>query len=285
MSDPWIAIEDFNCVLNKEERFGAAMRDAEMEDFRRCVTKCGMEDIKSSGYFFTWNNKQQELDRVYCKLDRVMGNAGWMDLFPTAEAYFMHEGLFDRSPISVRVYPEVNQGKCPFRYFNIWSKNPRFLEIVSESWNTEVTGSTMFRVVRRMKSVKEALKKLNREGFSNIHVAKSLARERLNQVQKRVHNGEREAIDAEIQAAVDYRRSNKKRKIKSNVYGIRAIDGTWADSPNGVKEAFLNYYKGLLGTAGEVKGQIYEDVIGQGPVLTDEQQRELLEPFTGKMRN
>lgn len=103
------------------------------------------------------------MDRVFCKLDRVMGNSKWIEMFPTAEAYFMPEGLFDHSPMLVTVYPEISRGKLPFKYFTIWSKAPGFLERVQECWQTQVEGTKMFQVVRRLKLVKEELKKLNRE--------------------------------------------------------------------------------------------------------------------------
>lgn len=53
MKMPWIVMGDFSCILNREERIGAAVRDAEMEDFRRCVVRCNLEDIKSTGSYYT----------------------------------------------------------------------------------------------------------------------------------------------------------------------------------------------------------------------------------------
>lgn len=49
---PWAILGDFNCVLNME-RIGAVVREAEMLPFRMCVTKCGVEDMKSTGCFYT----------------------------------------------------------------------------------------------------------------------------------------------------------------------------------------------------------------------------------------
>lgn len=53
----WIVARGFNCVLNKNERIGDVVRDYEMDPYRRCVARCGLEDIKSVGCFYTWNNK------------------------------------------------------------------------------------------------------------------------------------------------------------------------------------------------------------------------------------
>lgn len=78
-----------------------------MVSFRRCVTHCGLDDIKANGCFYTWNNKQQGSDRVFSKLDRVMGNEKWRDKFNTAQAMFMNEGIFDHTPALVRVHEGV----------------------------------------------------------------------------------------------------------------------------------------------------------------------------------
>lgn len=42
---------DFNCFLNREERVRSKVRDAEMEDFKRYVTRTALQDIKSIGYY------------------------------------------------------------------------------------------------------------------------------------------------------------------------------------------------------------------------------------------
>lgn len=72
--DPWILCGDFNCIMNNEERIGSQVREIEMRDMRECMTFYTMEDVKSSGNFFTWNNKQQGMARVFSKLDRVLAN-------------------------------------------------------------------------------------------------------------------------------------------------------------------------------------------------------------------
>lgn len=56
---------DFNCVLNMDKRLEAPVRNSEVLEFRRCVNSFQMEDMKASGRFFTWNNKQSDEDRVF----------------------------------------------------------------------------------------------------------------------------------------------------------------------------------------------------------------------------
>lgn len=74
LNEAWVWMGDFNNVLNMDERVGAPVRATEIMDFRRYVEQCSMEDMKATGCFYTWNNKQEAEGRVYSKLDRVMCN-------------------------------------------------------------------------------------------------------------------------------------------------------------------------------------------------------------------
>ncbi|XP_057248206.1 uncharacterized protein LOC130590191 [Beta vulgaris subsp. vulgaris] len=167
---PW-CLGDFNCMMNREERMGGNSREADLLPLRECVDKCGLSDLKSTGAFYTWNNKQEGEARVFSKLDRALCNEKWLEVFPTSEAWFMPEGLFDHSPIMVRVHKEIMQGNKPFMYYKMWSNAPDFQRRVREAWSLQVTGTTMFSVAQKLKNVKKEMKKLNKEGFDSIQIA------------------------------------------------------------------------------------------------------------------
>ena len=50
-SDPCMIFGDLYYVMNVDERVGSLVRQIEMEDIRRCMGDCALEDIKSSGNF------------------------------------------------------------------------------------------------------------------------------------------------------------------------------------------------------------------------------------------
>lgn len=168
---PWVMMGDFNCIMKPEERIGVAVRPQEIVDIQDCMLRCGMTDLNSTRCLFTWNNKQKEDTRVFCKLDRVMVNEAWEEAFPSANAHFMPEIYFDHCPMVVQVYPQLQTGRYPFKYYTIWSSASNFQEIVRACWDTRIEGSLMFRVVSKLKLVKKALKKLNAEGFNDMHAA------------------------------------------------------------------------------------------------------------------
>lgn len=75
-SGPWVALGEFNFVLRCDERIGSMVRDAEVTPFRDSM-ECGLVDMKYTGRFYTWNNKQKDEDRVMSKLDRVVVIGEW----------------------------------------------------------------------------------------------------------------------------------------------------------------------------------------------------------------
>ena len=54
---PWLILSDFNCIANFNERIGKAMRLSEVEPLRSYIANCDIHYMKSTGHFYTWNNK------------------------------------------------------------------------------------------------------------------------------------------------------------------------------------------------------------------------------------
>ena len=67
MFKPWLVVGDFNDILAMEERIGRRRNRRLNDSFLECVNSCELEDMKSSGCYYTWNNKQQGEARVCSK--------------------------------------------------------------------------------------------------------------------------------------------------------------------------------------------------------------------------
>ncbi|XP_060969781.1 uncharacterized protein LOC133037004 [Cannabis sativa] len=166
--DPWVVMGDFNDVLEQEERIGSRVKTLTSHSFKDCVSQCQLEDIKSSGKFFTWCNNQQEDDRIYSKLDRVMANCKWMETYPGAEAIFLNEGAFDHSSALVIFHHLAVNGRKPFSYFKMWISHPEYSSRLQHIWQQKVSGTKMYQVVAKLKALKPAFKKINQEGYNDL---------------------------------------------------------------------------------------------------------------------
>ncbi|XP_062112055.1 uncharacterized protein LOC133823373 [Humulus lupulus] len=187
--DPEIELlqrRDFNEILSLQDRIGKKITTKISSKFLDCLTSCHLEDLKFSGCFYTWNNKQRAEEKVYSKIDRALVNPQWIDHFPNSEVVFLPEGIFDHSPILVHVTLEMQLEKKPFRYFRMWKEAPGYEGKIQTSWNLPVAGTPMFQVVSKLKRLKQVLVSINREGFSDIHQTEFKAGLLLKELQEKL---------------------------------------------------------------------------------------------------
>ncbi|XP_010681482.2 uncharacterized protein LOC104896429 [Beta vulgaris subsp. vulgaris] len=187
INGPWLVGGDFNCVLHMDERIGVHVSSWDIEPIRSCLDECGLYDMKCSGNSFTWNNKQEGNDRVFAKLDRVLINDQWEEVYHNVGAAFLNEGEFDHSPAIVSGNESHGQYKKPFKYFTMWKQSPQFEELVKKCWQERVMGNRMYVVTQKFKSVKNELKRLNKSGFLEIQADVIKAAADLEDIQRRMH--------------------------------------------------------------------------------------------------
>ncbi|KAM6542833.1 hypothetical protein CsatB_007280 [Cannabis sativa] len=271
----WFLMGDFNDILSKEERIGHKVKYYLDIAFANCVEQCRLEDVKATGNFFTWSNKQQAKDRICSKIDRVMANQAWLDQYQKAEANFLSEGTFDHSPCVLSLYPRRVEGRRPFRYFKMWSNYLNFSNKVQEVWNNRVYGTKMYQVISKLKALKPVVKEINKVGFSDMHTAVQRAQGDLENVQQQLQQGplDIEMLDRElaartklIQVQQDYstflqqkakvtciqngdlntaifHASIKERARHNHIFSIENQLGSRIIDPNLISTTFVDYYK------------------------------------------
>ncbi|XP_074291998.1 uncharacterized protein LOC141618828 [Silene latifolia] len=201
-NDPWALAGDFNTVLSPTERLGGQTRDNDMDDFLDCVTACGMIDIQATGAFFTWTNEQDAEHRKYSRLDRFLVNSAWLTEYPDMVGHFHPEGLFDHNPCVVSNRNLGVTRNKSFKYFNMWGQASTFISRVNEVWDKNINGTKMFCIVKKLKGLKDVLKELNKECYSDIELKTGEAEAVLAAIQTRridpmnpsVINQEKEAM-------------------------------------------------------------------------------------------
>ncbi|XP_074304625.1 uncharacterized protein LOC141639376 [Silene latifolia] len=310
-NDPWLWLGDFNTVLSLVERLGGNTSDAEMEHFQDCVSICEMEDIPATGALFTWSNKQGPCDRVYSRLDRVMGNQKWMDNFGTSLAHFHPEGLFDHCPCTIMDNNTELDGKKSFKYFNMWGSAPTFKDSVAMSWTNGCRGAKMFVVVKKLKALKYVLKSLNRECFSDIENNTNIASLALETIQKAliITHSDLDLLQQEVDLSHDlkeliaardsfllqkakiqwslegdlntsyFHHIIKKRMMLNKVFQIEDKDGIVCTEGSSIQAAFLDYYIDLLGSH-TATDEVNVNVVRRGACCSEEYWNILAQPVT-----
>ncbi|XP_074313872.1 uncharacterized protein LOC141649072 [Silene latifolia] len=294
------------------ERVGGNVPSSEMKPFRDCVADCGILDIAATGALYTWNNKQQPEERIYSRLDMVLVNKDWCDHLQDLYAHFLPEGMYVHTPCIVSSNKQVQVKRC-FKYFNIWGGSKDFISTLRSTWQSKVVGTPMFKLVKKLKMLKPALRQLNREKFSDIEHAADVKQKQIedlqgqlgrdpSDMQKRAAESEATAQLKELAAARDsflaqkakhkwvqdgdsnsafFHGLLKQRKHGNKVFRIEDTHGRAWDTPDQIQDAFLDYYKGLLGSSQAI-GKIHRRIIEQGPKCSPEDCVALMRPISGK---
>ncbi|KAF6159335.1 hypothetical protein GIB67_032106 [Kingdonia uniflora] len=97
---PWIMVGDFNIVLRAgEKKGGRGLRWRAVEEFQDFVQNSCLLEANSSGSEYTWCNGKMGNNRILCKLDRMLCNKTWSNLFPGWKYKVMARMNSDHSPL------------------------------------------------------------------------------------------------------------------------------------------------------------------------------------------
>lgn len=313
VSLPWLLLGDFNTTLFLDERIrGGVTVPADVGELSSFTEDMELMDMKATGQIFTWCNNQQNEDRMYCKLDRVLINRTCFNRFPLAEAIFLERSASDHSPSIVRFHDAVVRGRHIFRFCNYWISDSRFIDIVKQAWNIEIKGTPMYIIVQKLKRVKMQLKMLHRSDYARmsqrIEEKRNLLTELQRQVQsnplslelqqceKRAFKEYNQLLDAETSLLRQKSKAEwleqgdlntkyfharvKERLSRTRITSIQDSAGIIVTDANAISQVFLDYYKQLLDTKEQGLCSIDRAVFDRGPVVSEQQGIELCRPVS-----
>ncbi|XP_058192110.1 uncharacterized protein LOC131309505 [Rhododendron vialii] len=166
---PWFVLGDFNAIRYPNEKFGGNTSwPPHMNEFNHCLYTLELDDLRYTGCFFTWANKQDPSHFVTTKLDRILVNEQWMTTFSCSSAHFLTPGVSDHSPAMVNINPSPQKFKKPFKFFDFLGDHPQFLNVVQKVWQGVVIGNPMFCVCEKLRLLQPEFKQLNDREFSDI---------------------------------------------------------------------------------------------------------------------
>ncbi|KAJ6323972.1 hypothetical protein OIU76_011301 [Salix suchowensis] len=153
VDSPWLLLGDFNSILSQEDKHnGTPVSTYEISDFRECCSDLGIADLNSTGSHFTWTN-----NTIWSKIDRVMVNTHWYAMQHMAHVHFGTPRAFsDHSPSTVQLGLQAPLGKRNFKFFNMWTTHPQFLETISQNWSLDAYGTHMYILCKKLKQLKGA---------------------------------------------------------------------------------------------------------------------------------
>ncbi|XP_071732142.1 uncharacterized protein [Rutidosis leptorrhynchoides] len=213
---PWILMGDFNTTRNiSEHSAGGSHLTEDMKEFCNCINDIEVEDIRSSGFHFTWTKSlKNPLCGTLKKLDRIMCNEEFEATYPLAYGNFLPYLVSDHSPAVLHIPNGLVKKKRAFRFMNHIAHKDNFLSVVENGWKLQVEGYKMFQVVSKLKHLKKDLNKLNWEN-GNVFKKVDMMRKNLSSCQAAVDQHPHDPLIKKLatQASIDYELAKKDEVI------------------------------------------------------------------------
>ncbi|KAL9681181.1 hypothetical protein QQ045_012962 [Rhodiola kirilowii] len=310
----WLCIGDFNCVKDQREKLnGNRVKDGDTMDFRKFLENTKLHDLPASGYHYTWsNNSVNSADRIWCKLDRALGNEVWFKEMEDAQACFHPPGISNHCPVMVYWGHEKKITRS-FRYCNFWENLEDYEEAVRSSWNNGIKCTNMFLFQSKLKSMKQMLKQKFVGRTRGMDIRVNLAREALFDAQGKTENNPSDAglCEEERRPAAEFRKIKynqflfnkqrthaqwikegdvnnkffhsllKSRRARNKISHVSLRDGSMSTDSGIIKKEISEYFKDLLGQARQCS-RVDADAIAFGPMVSGDQCRLLVRGATDK---
>ncbi|XP_010531748.1 PREDICTED: uncharacterized protein LOC104807977, partial [Tarenaya hassleriana] len=263
---PWLVVGDFNQPLFPTERsdfLNNNIPSQGMEAMEEAISHAGLSDIESRGLLFTWFNNQSA-NPLAVKLDRAMGNAPWHIEFQEVYVEFKEPGMSDHAA-------------CQFFF-----PSP-IRQVIKNNWmGSSVPGTMQYRLCRSLKGLKQPLRQLNAEQFSNISLRTKQEHLKLKGIQHQLYSAPNEQlVEAEklqrkkwvelanaeeiffmqksrirwLQAGdrntTFFHKVAKARVAKNHIHYLIDQQGNRIDQPEEIKNHAVEYFQDLIGKPDE----------------------------------
>ncbi|KAJ9536540.1 hypothetical protein OSB04_un000292, partial [Centaurea solstitialis] len=298
---PWVIAGDFNCLLFPHDALGGiSKRNPDMTDFATCLEDIDTFDVRFQGIHHTWCQKPKEEAGLKRKLDRILANVEFTNLFEDATARFLPRGLSDHSPGILGFTGGQRERRFGFKFDNFLVHDPLFLVTVHRAWNVDIAGNFMFRVTSKLKALKAPLRRL-RSAYGNLSSRATSLKGELDVAQlaadfdpdnvdarenvKRIRADYQKACWVDISAARQrakvkwltegdantryFHKAVEEKRHAQHIHAICRADGTYVYDDE-VVNAFLDHFISIIGTEDPlVSPEMYLDMFTTRLVLGD----------------
>ncbi|XP_070029459.1 uncharacterized protein [Nicotiana sylvestris] len=244
---PWVVIGDFNCITDAVEKKGGLLHKAYKSiPFQNCMVDCCLTDAGYNGSTYTWCNGRSPKYRIWKRLDRALLNHEWLDIFPKTQVSHLSRVGSDHAPLLVTIEKQHGQKKRYFKFLNLWTEHPEFLEVVNNAWNKEVQGGPFWSFHLKMKNIVAALSMWSKDRIRDIFARTKELEQQVLICEERCLNfntiQDREKLKKKNTEMI--RHLKRRRKLLLNI--IQKGDGSWAIGEEEIPTQATEFYQNLF---------------------------------------
>ncbi|GLT96020.1 hypothetical protein SLE2022_136690 [Rubroshorea leprosula] len=274
---PWLCLGDFNEILRQSKKGGNPRPYKQMDAFAEALNYCAFKELGFKGPRFTFMRKIHG-DLIKERLDRVLMNSEWLDMFPGAFSHHLLALKSDHAPILVIADKRIGGCHNPstklFRFENYWIKEPECEDRIEEGWKVGRGNTNISRVLSKIALCGSLLTKWSQAKFGNIperikHLQQELLSIKNGSAQDN-SSGTMEALENELSdwqrkeevlwkqqfrvqwlkegdrnTAYFHNRASARRK-KNHIAALIDDNGTSISDRRGVEEICVRYFKDLF---------------------------------------
>ncbi|KAJ1417307.1 Zinc knuckle CX2CX4HX4C [Sesbania bispinosa] len=163
---PWCLMGDFNELLSQSEKEGLHPPNTKgMELFNKFVSDSGLMDLHLKGCKFTWLSNQRNGFVTRERLDRILVNWPWRDVYQNAMAIALPPVSSNHSPIIMWTNPKMSKGR-QFKFEAMWEENVECKGVIRNGWTEiEATSTPAEKFLNKAKNCKTALSHWHQRTF------------------------------------------------------------------------------------------------------------------------
>ncbi|XP_057774892.1 uncharacterized protein LOC130993874 [Salvia miltiorrhiza] len=165
-----VFIGDFNAVKGSNERISSRSPSrSSCLDFCAFIDDSQFIESPTEGIRFTWSGRRFLPCHVESILDRAFFSKGFVDLCDSIVTTALPRLTSDHSPLVLQCRHVTPSGIRHFRFLNMWTLHPSFLDMVKNSWTVAVhTRCPILCVMLKLKKLCYDIKVWNKDVFGNV---------------------------------------------------------------------------------------------------------------------
>ena len=181
---PWLVVGDLNTVTSaSEKRGGRPFRFSSCRAYFQFTDASSLIDLGFSGPSFTWSNGRVGGDNIQERLDRVLANPSWLQVYPHTQVRHLPQLYSDHCPLLISLKPPSPYPTAPFRGLIAWTEHSDFKRFFHQVWSPHRTFIHNIHAFRAQAPI------WHKCVYGNIGAKKQRIRARLAGIQKALGRG------------------------------------------------------------------------------------------------
>ncbi|KAJ1417306.1 Zinc finger, CCHC-type [Sesbania bispinosa] len=306
---PWCLMGYFNELLSQSEKEGLHPPNTKgMELFNKFVSDSGLMDLHLKGCKFTWLSNQRNGFVTRERLDRILVNWPWRDVYQNAMAIALPPVSSDHSPIIMWTNPKMSKGR-QFKFEAMWEENVECKGVIRNGWTEiEATSTPAEKFLNKAKNCKTALSHWHQRTFRspdkqlaqlteelqmllnqeidqdpNYWVKLQDLRKQIDGVRKQKENFWAQRSRVKWLQHGDrnskfFHASTVQRRDRNRLFRLKNDLGEWMEGQEAMEELILAHFQQIYKSDGAINFKECEEVIQKN--VTDDLNTKLLRPVS-----